>query len=227
MASQISALITKFTQGGFYPECDATIAESLFNDVYKEILLSLQLRTNTVTVNLTAGTGTYDLSENIIRIHEVLYQASASSTGEALTHTSLAEMRILCPNYAQAGQGTPLYAYTTSATDTDSGKMQLGLYPVPNVSTSGTYPRVVLHVTQYAVLSGTETLPNAILTDDLFLYGMSYKWAVRQDPEKVAYWHQLYNQEMLMNQDRVNRTLIEAPLGKMLSPWLNRQSSLR
>lgn len=228
MASTVTQLITKFTQGGFYPDCDATTAESLFNDVYKEILMSLQVRTNSITISLTANTATYDLDESVIRVHEAWYDVDATpANSRLLTQVSLDALRLLYPHERTQYVGEPRQIYSTSAVSSDSGKQQVGLIPVPETSTSGTYPRLRLVVTQYATLTGSETLPNSILTDDLFLYAMAKKWAVRQDPEKVAYWTKLYSGEMATNADRINRTLVQAPLSQNFSPFAGYQSRLR
>ena len=228
MASTVTQLITKFTQAGFYPDCDATISESLFNDVYKEILLSLQLRTNTVNISLTADTATYDLDENIIRVHEAWYDTDATPVNsKCLEQVSLDALRLLYPHESTQSAGTPRMIYSTSAVSSDSGKQQVGLIPPPDTSTAGTYPRLRLVVTQYATLTASETLPNSVLTDDLFLYGMAKKWAIRQDAERVAYWTQLYAMEMGVNADRINRTLVQAPLGQTFTPFAGNQSRLR
>jgi hypothetical protein len=225
MASTITQLIAKFTQGGFYPSCDATTAESIFQDVYREVLMSIEIRTNTVTFNVTAGTADYDISENTIRILEAYWQTGASAADlHPLTQISLRELSITNPSFRKLGNGRPDSIYSTSTIDADTGKLQVGLYPVPSESTSGTYPRVLLYVTQYVNLTGSDTIPNSVLTDNLFLYGMAYQWAVRQDPEKAAYWQKLYNLELGKNQDHVYRLMNNAPLTMAISPIQGKQT---
>lgn len=226
MPSTVTAIVSSFRTEGFYPDCPSAVAGALFEDVYREVLSTIQIRNTTVSIPLVAGQREYDLSEDVFKVHEAYYEESSDASGWfVLEETSMdALVRLEKGWRAFTGDSRPLRYWTSSTVDGDSGKPVLALDPVPPATTSGTYPRVRLYVTQYAPLTGSETVPSGLLSDDVYLYGMAYKWAVRRDPERAGYWKQLYSDEMVAERKHYQNKLVQAPDIVILSPFIGRTS---
>lgn len=219
MASTVDALITKF-RTRIYPDCDDTTARSLFTDAHHYLLRRLKMRNATVNISLTQGTRQYDLSDAVVRIHEAYYQPSADeSTHSRLGATTYDQLVAQPGNWRDGGKGQPMTYFVTSATDTDSAKAQIGFIPIPNETTAGTYPRVTLHVTQYALLTTTETLPSQVVIDDVYLYEMARRWSIVQDMDRTAYWTNMATTALNDAQDMVEHKSNEAPDITLLSPF--------
>lgn len=174
---------------------------SLFQDAHRELCKRIALRNTTVAISLTANSQEYDLDPNIYQVHEAYYETSANASDwRILYEKSLDQLVIEMKGWRLAGTSQePFYYYITSAVSADSAKPQIGFYPIPNRGTSGTYPRVRLYVTQYADLSGSETVPTNLLDDKVYTYQIARDWASSEDPEKFAYWSQLADIEIQRN----------------------------
>lgn len=221
-ASTVNAIIAKFQRP--YPDCDATTALELFDDTYRGILKKCEVRNNVVYITpIVAGTTQYDLSPNVYKIHEAYWEDSADpGNWHIITETNTDKLAAVSSGWrARRPIGYAWQYYVTSTTSSDSAKNQIGFVNVPNVSTSGTYPRVALYVTEYAILTGTETVPDNLLDDDVFVYGMCQKWAAESDSMRYEYWKALADDAMARNVQHVENLQNKAPDFEIITPFIN------
>lgn len=224
--STVTQLLSKFTDAGFYPDCPDATATTLFNDALKWMTWKLRLRTTMEVISLTQGTREYDLPDDLTNIREAYYQPSATAdTWQVLQGTTRDLLaRVDTGWLADSSQNVPQRYYVDQAADSDSGKRIIGFDQVPQVTTSGGYPNVTLYTVETADLTLSETMPIGIYTDDVLLYEMAYRWAIRQDPERVDYWKGLRD-EALAETDALNKSVVDdAPPQIFLSPFTNRTS---
>lgn len=226
MASTVSQVVTKFREGGFYPDCPAEVAKELFADALKWLTWKLRLRTTTRTIALSDGVREYDLDSSVIAIREAYFEVSDEPStwcvllGSTRDLISRAEPGWLASN----DRGTPQRYYVDQAVDVEYGKRIVGFDRLPDASTVSGYPKVTLYTVEITDLELAEHLPAGIFTDDVLLYEMAYRWSIRQDPERVAYWQAL-RKEALGDVDAVNKSVVDdAPAKLFLSPFVGRTS---
>lgn len=167
-----------------YPTCAADQAVEIFNDVHRELCSRCQLRNLVETVLLTEGQGEYDLAAEVLTIHEAYYErTSDASTWTSLVERSLDEYVVLRRGWrATTSEAEPAEYYVTSAASGNSSKAQIGLWPVPALSSSDGFPRVRVYATSVLDLEADDPVPPQVLNDNVYLYGMWAKWeAERQD----------------------------------------------
>lgn len=206
MASTATEVIAKFRRT--YPNCSTTDASSLLQDALYNIYTLLQLRNTEIQVSLTAGTREYDLDVNAANILSARYEVNANSTTwTRLDGTSTDELDMQEPNWrGYSTNSTPTRYYVTSAVNSDSAKNVIGFLPVPDTTTSASYPRVTLVITQYASLTSSETMPSNLLSDDVLVYYMCHKWAIRvNDDQSIGKWQALFDVELGRNQAHITR----------------------
>lgn len=226
MASTFSEVVAKFKGGGFYPDCPSDVANGLFADALKWLTWKLRLRTTTQGISLVAGTREYALDAAVVAIREAYFEPSAdASTWQPLLGTTRDLLARSEPGWLGNGdRGTPQRYYVDQAADVDYGKRVVGFDLIPDTTTASGFPVVTLYTVETAELSGGDSLPAGIFTDDVLLYEMAYRWSVRQDPERVGYWQAL-RKEALGDVDAVNKSVVDdAPAKIFLSPFVGRTS---
>jgi hypothetical protein len=182
MASTVTAILARFQRR--FRQCEATYAQTLFDDAHRTILKKCEVRNTTRTITLTASTRQYDLNAAVFKVHEAYYETS-SDPGDwtQLTETNLSKLVNKSPGWrAGATDSTPTLYYITSAVSTDTAKNQIGFDPIPDTTTSGGYPRVQLYVTEYAALSGSETVPENLLDE---FYALAAKKRLEANAQHV------------------------------------------
>ena len=197
MASTANQVIAKFQRT--YPDCSVTDAESLLQDALVTVYTGLQIRNTTSAISLTAGTQEYDLNVNATRIIAARYELSANqTTWSRLDATNIDRLNIEEPNWrSYSTNGSPSRYYVTSAASNDTAKSVIGFLPRPGTTSANSYPRVVIEITEFAGLTASETMPSNLPTDDVFVYYMCWKWAVRNNDEKsINKWNVLYASEL-------------------------------
>lgn len=197
----VTQLISEFKGEGFYPGCPSATALVLFNRALKELGTRCELRNSVQYVNLVAGQREYAIDANQVTVYAAyLEKSSDSSNWIVLTETSVAKLDELSRGWRMVNGGYGAYQYyITSAADGDASKPMIGFHPAPDATTSGTYPRVALYSSVHHDLDGADNLPSNVLSEDVFLYRMAYRWSVRRDPDKAAYWQTLSEKEMTAN----------------------------
>ncbi|MGV3613835.1 MAG: hypothetical protein ACO1SV_00750 [Fimbriimonas sp.] len=226
MASTATQVVAKFRAGGFYPDCPSAVADGLFADALKWLTWKLRLRATAIAVPLTAGIREVALPEGVVAIREAyLEPGEAPGSWQALQGTTVDLLARLEPGWRSGGSpGTPQRYYVDQASDGDSGQRVIGFDPIPDASTSGTYPRVRIYAVQTAEITEGEPVPVGIFTDDVILYEMAYRWAVRQDPGRVGLWKAMRDEAVGDNANVGKSFVDEAPPQIFLSPFTNRTS---
>lgn len=198
MSTTVNQLIATFQRR--YPECDATTALNLVLDAHRQILSRIQIRNDTQYVTpLVAGTREYSLSGQVFKIHSAYYEQSSTSW-IPMIERSTDELDVQrwgwrLPSYT----GTPYEYYISSADVGDSAAPTIGFVPIPDTSTSGTYPRVTIYCTTYTDLTGTDTIPSNVLDNKVYLYRMYADWAQTVMSSEAEYWNMEAEKQMQIN----------------------------
>jgi hypothetical protein len=224
MASTVNQIVSKFRQD-FYPDCAPAKAEALWQEAWNRAVHLFRLREAAVTIPLTPGTREYDLPGTVAAVREAYYEPSAEPTEwRALSGTSVDALARTEAGWQASADGVPVRFYVRTAADEDSGKRVIGFDPIPIIGTEGTYPRIRLHAVQRAELTGTETVPDFLLSDEWFLYEMAYRYAIRQDRGVVAQWMQLRDDEQAKWSAYLRGSADEVPGLLLLSQFTNQGS---
>lgn len=135
----------------------------------------LGIRDTTLDISLTDGTREYDLAEDAIQIRAAYYVSSATAGDfHELRQTSIDKLDQVEGSWRQrADESKPSRYYIKTATNTRTAKKQIGFDPIPPTTTS-TYPKVVLYVTDADDLQSADTLPTSLQDSQIYLDGMSY-----------------------------------------------------
>lgn len=217
MASSVNAIITRFQRR--FRGVEASYAATLFDDAHRKVLKKCEVRNTTRAITLTADTRQYDLSAAVYKIHEAYYERSATDW-IPLYETSLEKLVTLRKGWRNgAVASTPSYYYITSAVSTDSAKGQIGFEPIPGTSTSGTYPRVVLYTTEYAALTGSETVPENLLDDNVYLDLMSEAFCLENEHEKYALYSAAAQKSLEANAQHVENLQANSPDFEIITPF--------
>lgn len=223
MASTVDQVITKFKRR--FRDCEASYALTLFQEAHRRILKKTEVRNTTRAISLTALTRQYDLDASVYKIHEVYYERSSSASDwKVLTETSIDRLIELSKGWrTTSSQSEPFWYYITSATSGDSAKNQIGFEPVPTVSTSGTYPRVVLYTTEYADLSGSETVPENLLDDDVYTDIMSEMYCkdARGRLEQYEFYQKAAAQSLEANSQHVQNLQLHTADFEIITPFID------
>ena len=201
MASSATTVIAKMRQ--IYPDCSTTDAQTLLEDVIKEIYLRLPARNTEIDISLTDGTQEYNFDVDVTRIQQVVFKETASvETWVRLDATNIDKLGMTEPDWRLSDtEGSPTTYYITSAVDSDTAKPMIGFLPIPDTTTAAGYPKVTCYVTKYAAISSSETMPSNFLNDKVVMYGMARDWAVLKNKDNdIAKWQKLFEMELAKNE---------------------------
>lgn len=165
------------------------------NRVHKDILIRMPVRVNTEDISLTSGTKEYALDSDIVKVWEA-YRYDTSSTGEALTATSVHDLHLDTPHFRFDANGKPKMFYVWNSVTTGD---VIGFHPTPDTTTSSGYPKITLHVTRENTLDMTTTLPTGVKDHQIYIEGVCYYAAMDVMPEKAQFWFNAYQMEMDKN----------------------------
>lgn len=193
MAIAVSAVQARVRRR--FRDCSDTLALEYINEVHQDLLRQLPLVTATEDLSVTSGTQEYAINEATGRIVAAEWVTSAT-TREILTVTDFDYLNQEEPSWRSRGSGTPTRLYLwRSATDN-----VVGLDPKPNVTTSGGYPVVRLHVARFQTLTGGDSLPKSILSMDAYVYGAQMRFAMdnREYAGEVATLKSAYEEAIVL-----------------------------
>jgi hypothetical protein len=200
------------------PRLTTTRAQAHFHTAHKELLDEAQVRNIPVTLgSLVDGTREYDWAEGNLKAWDAVYYDSSTSF-KHLEHVTEDWLDIYKPNWrAEAEEGDPDYYYITSSQDTDSAKKVIGFYPIPDTTTSGGYPKVIVEATQFAELTTSETLPSTILHSQFHIYRVCELAAPELAPGRLEEFSVLATREKARQVAHV-RNLAGRTMTQMLPP---------
>lgn len=208
-----------------FPECDSTVALRLFNQVLRALCQDLPLYRNTSTVSLTADTQTYSLSDAIVQIEQCFYEESADNR-VILDPTSIDELNQDDRLWRYVDSSTPrAYFLVQDTASTTQGGMLLGLYPTPDTSTSGTYPRLRLYtiVRPSSDVTGSDQSPDILERPDVLVWGAAYLYLEEMSEfEEAQRYYRMYIDEKGRQWKHITgRT------NRYMKPRVQRQSYIR
>jgi hypothetical protein len=219
MASTVNQIIARFQRR--FRGVEASYALTLFDDAHRTILKKCEVRNTTRAITLTSGTRQYDLAASVYKVHEAYYErTSDAGTWTPIIETSLSKLAAVSQGWrARSAQSEPYFYYITSATSTDSGKNQIGFEPIPGTTSSGGYPRVVLYVTEYAALTGSETVPENLLDDSVYLDLMSESFCKENEHEKLALYTEAARRSLEANAQHVENLQSRGSDFEIITPF--------
>lgn len=179
---------------GAFPDATATEIIEDLNKVDRHLATRIRLRTNTLTVSLTAQDDTYAVSDSVARVWSARYVKSATRNDSyPLQAEDVSSMDIKHPSWRSWAYGKPKYFIL----DADSnGDPMLILAPCPDTTTSGGYPNVKLEVTIGGTLAAGGNTPAKIQLPDVYKWGACYYYCADRHREEAAYYKALYDQAM-------------------------------
>lgn len=167
------------------------------NEVRPDILRRLRLRNTTQDISLTAGTDRYAVTTPMLGATAVEYIRSATASDRrVLDATNLETLDISYPNWRARESDEPRQYYFTDGT---TGPL-IGLFPEPDLSTSGGYPVVRIHYLDCNTLSSGDTISDNLLSPMLYVHAICKRYAEDRGLEDVGLRMQLFTDELGANE---------------------------
>lgn len=180
-----------------------TEAEALeyLQEAHTHILGQIRLNIETVSISLTADTREYALDNDILRVWNAMYLTSATQ-GFQLVPTHVDRLDSTTHRWRIQGSSQPREWYVEES--------NLGLYPTPDTTTSGSYPAVSLEVTrdQTLSISGTPTTIPEFARRPHAWVAEACRWVAlaKKDYERSQFFTQLAQSELAqLSRDVVGR----------------------
>lgn len=181
MATAVNTLVAEIRKD--FPQVPAADVIALLQEEDDILSREHRITVTTESVNLTAGTSEYSVSATTARYWAARYVTGSGVGAYSVLHPTKKTLLFQeNPNWLKAGNGTPRLYYI------DAGN--LGLYPPPDTTTSGGYPKVVLEVSQFNTITAGQNMPSTVRSFERWKYGVLLKLALRMSNERV----QLYSQ---------------------------------
>ena len=204
---------------------DAKVLE-YYKEILWEVLVLADVEKNSASKDLTDGTREYELSyDPILTSIDMVYYRSSATEAKQLTPVSVEWMD---KNAKQDWRttvetGTPDKFYVdapTSSSLTTEGKIVIGLDPIPDTTTDTGYPIVVLYGTEFEEPSPTSDVPAMFQSIRVFIEGCKKLYASDRDPEKVAIWQSLYQNELHKTLMFLNQQVSELDAPRIVPRWM-------
>lgn len=145
-------------------------------------------------LTLTANDDTYAYNINTLAIWQAVYLESSTSTGIVLQPKSVDTLDQDEPTWRTNPAGSPRYFF-------DRGG-EVVLYPKPDTSSSGGYPKVVLYSTRKQTLSDVTSLPESVRQIDAWADYICHLHAKRYAIQDAQGWFEaaMASRQMLIDQ---------------------------
>lgn len=166
------------------PDAPSQTCVLLTNLVHRELLADIpELRLDSLTQNLTSGTGEYNIAEPVFQVLEAYYQ-TAANTSSQLSPITIEGLNAMVPTWRTDATGTPLYFYLSSNQASANSEV-IGLYPVPNTTTSAGYPILKMDISELesSDLTLTSTVFVTLQSPKVYIEGVSYMLAEEIRPQ--------------------------------------------
>lgn len=173
---------------GTFPDASPDIVLDCLNTIHQELCLEFPVETATYTVNVQSGVGEYDIDDTVAWIRAARYMESADSW-QSLSPTNADEM-----DSSNAGWRWDTPSGIPSSIYIDGGKV--GLYPIPDSTTSGTYPKVEIVATVYTELAFDSVLPDTVRTRSAWVNGARMLIAHMMDRDRAGDYAVLYERSI-------------------------------
>lgn len=210
----VSSIITEFRYT--FPDCDATLALTLFNRVHGDLLEMLPLKVTQEDITLTAADYEYSLNERTLKIWSADYLRSATDV-KRLIEVDYERYNRETPNWRVSPQGEPSqYSIWRSG-------VTLGLYcyPVPQTTTSGGYPIIRLDVSRTEELLSSEYTPVGLGSADIYFTGMCKRYARIRKRDEYKFWSEQFTEELKRERDTWDSRAVQTP-PSVTPSWLPR-----
>ena len=204
-----------------YPAVQDDQALLYFRQIHHEIVSQGQLELDQETVSLTAGTREYALStsDKITSVRAAYYKKSAADIVK-LTAVSTDWMdRNVDVWRTVTDTGDPNKFYI-EATDAGNGDVRLGLDPIPDTTTSGGLPAVLLYGSTYQALVATDQIPAMIPSIRVYIEGMKKLWAADRDTGNLSVWDELYRRELHAALAYIGGTIEDLHSPRIVPAWM-------
>ena len=221
MADLISTLTTDIQAA--FADLTTTNAERYFNQIHNMVLHETGIRDTTADISLTAGTRYYTLAEASVLVKAAYYlYSSANDDHKYLIPTTEDWMDLNAPGWRnRSARGVPSRFFMSSGKSTNNTIKQIGFDPIPETTTSASYPTVRTYITQNVTLVSTDTIPVELSCSLPYLDGS--KWLhcknTRRDAE-AAYWHDQFRKSLDYEKQYMKNRVRNAPTALNLAGWV-------
>ncbi len=205
------------------PDLTVANAELLFNDIYREVMMDVDFTTEAVdSINLTAGTRLYNLPATSMQVHRVTIQ-TAASTFLSVSPADIGALDKKQPLWRTVS-ATPALPISQWYIDSD----KLGLYPIPDTTTSGSYPVALVYSQKSptAALVSADVLPNSIPSIEPFMYGVLARFTSAWQPSRAPFYIQQYLRSRAA-MDRYTNSRSVAEISTEINPYTGETSGLQ
>lgn len=197
-----------------YPDCSAAHALELLNLAVRNLCRQIPLYRNTTTFSITANTQEYTFGDTYNQVQQVFYETSATSR-ILLDYKSIQELDLDNPRWRYQSAGTPReYYITQTASSSPAGALKMGLFPTPDTSTSGTYPRIRVYFTETpsADFITSDSSPQLLERPEVIIYEACRLYAIEERLfEDAQNWQLLYEKEFSRQWAHVNHRVEYSP----------------
>jgi hypothetical protein len=197
MAYLVSTVIAKVQRR--LPDANGTDLLDKVNQIHRHILAEIpELRRDSLTINVTSGTYEYALGETEFQVDSALWITQTGQPNNELLPTNVESLNRSVPQWRTAATATPTQFYISSAQVSGSNSAVLGLYPSPNVSTSGGYPYVQLwgSVLQSSDLTTSDSCLVTLQSSQVYVEGVSFLAAAEIRPQLAGTYKQEFEYQL-------------------------------
>ena len=110
--------------------------------------------------------------------------------------------------------------FYVEATDAGSGDARLGLDPIPDTTTSGGLPAVLLYGSTYQALVATDQIPAIIPSIRVYIEGMKKLWASDRDTGNLSVWDELDRRELHAALAFISGTIEDLTSPRVVPAWM-------
>lgn len=170
----VASVITRMQRK--FPDIDGATALEYLNLTHQELCVRIPLSIQSESISLTAGTFSYAIHDDDVKVWHVEYMRSATDI-HRLEASHWETWNQEQPQWRMNAQAEP----TRYAIHRDSTDQAIYLWSPPNLTTSGGYPVIRLWVTRYVALTSNGDLPPGLVNSEVYAFGAMMRYAFDHD----------------------------------------------
>lgn len=168
-----------------HPTLSTARARVLFDGIDRTVRREARVSVVSLTLDtLVAGQEQYALNNDVVRVWTCRY-GTTNTTADAtsLTATTIDQLENENPDYKKS-RGTPAVFYVLGG--------EIGLFPVPDTSSSGGLPYLTMQVSRAPVMADGDSLPSHIDSIDAWKFGIAKDFSFETGDPRLPYHEKAY-----------------------------------
>lgn len=219
MSFAVNTIVAKAQDA--FRDMTTTKAVSYLNDIRPNLLSRLQQRRTSQDITLTAGTQQYVTSSSV-RIDEVRYQKSATASDYDVVHPiSKDELVREELDWGKKGQGKVRRYWL----ETGTAGAKIGFLNIPETTTSGGYPKVVIYGTETNTLSSGDTIYDDLPNSNIYVSGICLEYARARVEDQIPKWMKLHELDMIEAEAYLSRKQARNEGGRIVPAYRRRSGT--